>query len=176
VRFWGAFGRLALLAAVAQGATGCGRGTVQQAFGMGKRSPDEFQVVKRQPLVVPPEVRLRPPTPGSDAAGAQSTADGAYAALTGSAPATSSTMSPAERALVEATPGRAIPDIRRVIATEDPQTAVLDRGMFLFILDFQRPSGPPPGTVIDPTVESQRLRGQGVVTTSRIASTPIVTR
>jgi hypothetical protein len=155
---------------------GCGSGSVQQAFGYGKRSPDEFQVVRRQPLTVPPELRLRPPQPGGSGPAAPSTSATTYAALTGVEPATTAGMSPAERALVEAIPGRELPNVREVIAGEDPQTTILDRGTFLFILAWQRPDGPAPGTVIDPAIESQRLRGQGIVTTSRTASTPITTR
>lgn len=34
------------------------------ACGGGKRSPDEFAVVDRPPLVVPPEAELTPPRPG----------------------------------------------------------------------------------------------------------------
>ena len=31
---------------------------------MGKRSPDEFAVVRRAPLILPPDYGLRPPRPG----------------------------------------------------------------------------------------------------------------
>ena len=31
----------------------------------GPRTPDEFRVVRKAPLTVPPEYNLRPPTPGS---------------------------------------------------------------------------------------------------------------
>ena len=34
---------------------------------MGKRSPDEFAVVSRAPLIVPPDFELRPPRPGESA-------------------------------------------------------------------------------------------------------------
>ncbi|MCU0881770.1 MAG: DUF3035 domain-containing protein [Hyphomonadaceae bacterium] len=35
-----------------------------QAVGSGKVAPDEFRVVSKAPLVVPPEFNLRPPRPG----------------------------------------------------------------------------------------------------------------
>ncbi|MBE7219258.1 MAG: DUF3035 domain-containing protein [Caulobacteraceae bacterium] len=35
-----------------------------QALGMGKTVPDEFRVVAKAPLVVPPDYSLRPPAPG----------------------------------------------------------------------------------------------------------------
>jgi hypothetical protein len=56
VAFFGA----ALLAAV--GLAGCG-GT-KAALGMTKVTPDEFRVVAKAPLVVPPDYSLRPPAPG----------------------------------------------------------------------------------------------------------------
>ena len=51
----------ALLAAGA-GLSGCG-GT-KAALGMTKVTPDEFRVVTKAPLVVPPDYSLRPPAPG----------------------------------------------------------------------------------------------------------------
>lgn len=37
----------------------------RQAMGLGKRAPDEFTVVKRAPLSLPPQYTLRPPQPGA---------------------------------------------------------------------------------------------------------------
>lgn len=42
--------------------TGCQ--STKQALGMTKVVPDEFRVVTKAPLVVPPEYALRPPAPG----------------------------------------------------------------------------------------------------------------
>ena len=49
-------GRVAAVGAVLLAVAGC-HTTVQEQLGMGKRSPDEFQVVRRAPLIVPPEFR-----------------------------------------------------------------------------------------------------------------------
>jgi len=46
----------------AVGLTGCASG--KQALGMSKVVPDEFRVVSKAPLVVPPDYALRPPAPG----------------------------------------------------------------------------------------------------------------
>jgi hypothetical protein len=62
---------------------GCGQGTVQDALGMGKRSPDEFAVVSRAPLILPPDFDLRPPGRGEAPRPAGTTADQARATLTG---------------------------------------------------------------------------------------------
>lgn len=50
----------ALLAAV--GISGCN--STRNALGMTKVTPDEFRVVAKAPLVVPPDYALRPPAPG----------------------------------------------------------------------------------------------------------------
>lgn len=50
----------ALMAAF--GLAGCE--STQQALGMSKVTPDEFRVVTKAPLVVPPDYALRPPAPG----------------------------------------------------------------------------------------------------------------
>jgi hypothetical protein len=46
------------------GLTLSGCKTTQQALGLTKVVPDEFAVVTKAPLVVPPDYSLRPPTPG----------------------------------------------------------------------------------------------------------------
>jgi len=50
----------ALIAAV--GLVGCQ--STRKALGMNKVTPDEFRVVTKAPLVVPPDYALRPPAPG----------------------------------------------------------------------------------------------------------------
>jgi DUF3035 family protein len=73
---------IALVGAGVLALGGCARGTVQNALGIGKRTPDEFSVVQRAPLVIPPDFELRPPRPG-EARPQTSTSDQARAALTG---------------------------------------------------------------------------------------------
>lgn len=53
---------VAILAVAGLAATGCQ--STKQALGMTKVVPDEFRVVTKAPLVVPPEYALRPPAPG----------------------------------------------------------------------------------------------------------------
>jgi hypothetical protein len=55
-------GGLGALAAGALMMAGCH--TVSDAISNSKLAPDEFRVVTKAPLVVPPEYALRPPTPG----------------------------------------------------------------------------------------------------------------
>lgn len=46
------------------GLAGCG--SVSRSAGFGKKTPDEFNVVTKAPLVVPPEFALRPPATGAE--------------------------------------------------------------------------------------------------------------
>jgi hypothetical protein len=55
--------RLAIIASCAALTLG-GCASVRQALGSEKMAPDEFRVVSKAPLVVPPEFNLRPPRPG----------------------------------------------------------------------------------------------------------------
>ena len=54
---------LLLIALAAAGLSASGCGTLRQLAGA-KTTPDEFRVVTKAPLVVPPEYALRPPAPG----------------------------------------------------------------------------------------------------------------
>ena len=54
----------------------CGERT-RTALGYGKQSPDEFSVVTRAPLSIPPDYGLRPPTPGVSRPQEQETAESA---------------------------------------------------------------------------------------------------
>ncbi|WP_309092421.1 DUF3035 domain-containing protein [Phenylobacterium sp.] len=53
---------VATAALAALGLAGCQ--STQKALGMSKVTPDEFRVVTKAPLVVPPDYALRPPAPG----------------------------------------------------------------------------------------------------------------
>lgn len=58
------FNRVAIAAAMMAGLGLAGCNHVQRAVGMGKVTPDEFRVVAKAPLIIPPDYALRPPTPG----------------------------------------------------------------------------------------------------------------
>ena len=53
---------LALLGAGALALGACGH--AKDALGLSKVTPDEFRVVTKAPLVLPPDYALRPPSPG----------------------------------------------------------------------------------------------------------------
>lgn len=151
--------------------------TVQESLGLGRRSPDEFQVVRRAPLVIPPDATLRPPQPGAVSAVQPNPTREARSILTGEeGPVTTGALSPGEQALLAASPVQAAPDIRSRIVAENGELAQLDRRTFLFILDFQRRQFEPQEEVLNPAAEAARLRAAGApgtVVTVRTGSTPL---
>jgi hypothetical protein len=54
-----------LLAACVLAVVLAGCENLKSELGLGKQSPDEFRVVSRAPLAIPPEFSLRPPKPGA---------------------------------------------------------------------------------------------------------------
>jgi len=54
---------VAVTALMGAGVTGCGG--LGRALGVSKTAPDEFAVVTKAPLVLPPDYELRPPKPGA---------------------------------------------------------------------------------------------------------------
>ena len=152
---------------------GCGPGTVQDALGMGKRSPDEFAVVSRAPLILPPDYGLRPPAPGQSGPGVDTSSERARTSLTGGplpqAPGEEQEVvsaafdergevaSSGERSLVaQATPTPVDPEIRRRIAEENMELAQVEQALFTRLVKWREPQNL--GVVIDPVAESERLR------------------
>jgi len=71
--------RVAAVAVICAGLPACGG--MGKALGLEKSSPDEFAIVTKAPLVIPPEFALRPPKPGAPRPNEQKSADVAAAAL-----------------------------------------------------------------------------------------------
>jgi hypothetical protein len=55
--------------------------SVRRAAGLQKKSPDEFAVTTKAPLVIPPDFNLRPPTPGAPPSNARDPSTNAELAL-----------------------------------------------------------------------------------------------
>ena len=58
------FNRVIVATALVAAAGLAGCQSTQKALGMSKVTPDEFRIVTKAPLVVPPDYALRPPAPG----------------------------------------------------------------------------------------------------------------
>jgi hypothetical protein len=165
----------ALAAAALLLVTGCDT-TVQETLGIGKRQPDEFQIVRRQPLIIPPDASLRPPRPGERGPAEVSSSAQARALLTGET-SPDDTSSTGERALLAQATTPADPDIRRKLLEENTELATIDDSRFLMILNWQRRRMTPQGEPIDAAAEAARLRGEGIAVpgpaTQLTGSTPL---
>lgn len=131
----------------------------RRALGIDKSVPDEFAVVSRAPLVMPPDFNLRPPAPGADRPQEGTAADQARSALLGRdrmAQYRARGFSAGEVKLLELAGTSTVPsDIRRNIDRETSAFAAEEKG-FTDKLVFWRASGDD-GTPIDPVAEKKRL-------------------
>jgi hypothetical protein len=97
--------------------------SIDEATGTAKIVPDEFAVVTKAPLIVPPDFNLRPPRPGSPEANAQSPEDEArqtlYQSPAQAADALGPSYSDGEKILLAKSGGAVVdPDIRRTLSNE----------------------------------------------------------
>jgi hypothetical protein len=135
----------------------------RKAIGWEKSTPDEFRVVSRAPLTLPPDFGLRPPAPGTARPQESSPQESARAAVFGAerpanAAASNAALSAGERQLLgRAGAERADASIRDTIDRETQSLADADR-TFVDRLIFWQPPQAPAGSELDPGRESQRLR------------------
>jgi len=139
---------------------GCGDST-RKVLGLDKNVPDEFKIVSRAPLSLPPDYALRPPEPGAVRPQEQTIPQRAVAAVTGVANNnggfSTSGQSVGETALLaHAGAGQADPNIRETVNRE-VSSLVAENTTFLDHLMFWR-TPEDPSTVVDPQKESDRLR------------------
>ena len=146
------------------GLAGCGGGGLTDALGMGKNAPDEFAVVTKAPLVIPPDYSLRPPEPGAPRPQEASLSPSATAqeALIGgngqSAPA-AETMSPGEKALLaNAGADKADPRIRQVVNAESRSLVERDDSFVDDVLFWKDGSTPPAEPMVNAPEEAKRIR------------------
>jgi hypothetical protein len=163
-----------LLGAASLTLAGCGDASgLSRTFGLTRDTPDEFAVTTQAPLSMPPDMSIRPPRPGAPRPQDVSDSTQAEAALVpqtslGTAPAG---MSPGQQALIAQAGPPAPANIRAEVSQEAVQAN--SRG-FADRLMFWRPA-PPPGIVVDPTREAQRLRENAALgQTPEAGQTPII--
>ena len=130
----------------------------KKAFGMGKVSPDEFTIVTKAPLVVPPDYSLRPPRPGMASLSVTQPGGRAEYALFGNDGDMSNAQgyTTGEIAFLEISGGAsADPNIRKLVNAETASLIEKDQSIADDILFWQEPALP--GEVIDPVEETRRL-------------------
>lgn len=145
--------------------------TTRDALGLTKKAPDEFAVVTKAPLVLPPEFGLRPPEPGAPRPQEVPARDRAAAALTGRTDSAAGQLTPLSRdpkaaaaqrsagesaLLQQAKATNADPDIRRKVNDEFTQLAERDRRFVDRLIFWQKSDDP--GLAVDAAKEAQRLR------------------
>jgi hypothetical protein len=104
--------------------SGCG--SIRKSAGLDKESPDEFAVVTKAPLVIPPDYNLRPPKPGAVPTNQLSPTGAAQAALvgddtgaTGATPASGGYSESEKSILTQADATNADHSIRQEIASDE---------------------------------------------------------
>jgi hypothetical protein len=153
---------LALTAAAGLG--GCQ--SASKAMGIAKVTPDEFRVVTKAPLVIPPEYALRPPAPGEPRPQELQPESAARAALAGQAAAAQ--RSDGERLLVARSGAdKADPLIRYVVDDEFGDIAHKDKSFADRIMFWRKDAPAAPvatGTgadavvTVDAAAEEARLK------------------
>ena len=144
---------LALVALV----SGCADSQLSRTFGLVRDTPDEFTVVTRAPLSMPPDFALRPPQPGMPRPQEQSARAGAEAALVPDSALGLSRagMTPGQAALVRDAGGAAPADIRQRI-DQEARISSSDDSFIDKVLYWRKPDSM--HAVVDPAAETQRLR------------------
>ncbi|MGB0629265.1 MAG: DUF3035 domain-containing protein [Alphaproteobacteria bacterium] len=134
----------------------------REAIGIGKQSPDEFAVVTRAPLSMPPDFGLRPPRPGVDRPREAKVTDSARDLIVRSADPNASTHRVTTASLGESAilskAGATNPDpnIRREINRESSILATEDDSFADKLIFWQDRAEP--GTIVDAEAETKRLR------------------
>jgi hypothetical protein len=147
-----------------------GCGMFENLGGAKKVSPDEFKIVSHSPLTMPPNAELRPPRPGEPRPQETSPADQAKEALSPTlagrvqaktqAPGGPPAGAPGDRSeaalVAKASAGGVDPNIRSQV-NRDTRTLAESNTTWIDSLIFWQDK-PPPGVIIDPEKEQQRLR------------------
>lgn len=156
---------LSLLGAMSLSLAACGGDSIREALGYNKDAPDEFAIVTKAPLAIPPDFSLRPPQPGAprpQEANFQPSA-AAERALTGAAVpvgtvAAKPVESLGEQSLLDKTGAAdADPRIRQVVNNETRTLVEKDKSFTDDIL-FWREKTPPDLSLVDPAAEKQRIQ------------------
>ena len=136
---------------------GCSVDSARDALGMGKQSPDEFLIVERAPLSVPPDYELRPPTTGDLESQYANLRDRAEEILLGPGSGSETPMSDAEVVfLSDAGALNADAGIRRTIDSENGGRVVEDDRFIEDLMFWSDPDGT--DIIVDPVAEAERLR------------------
>jgi hypothetical protein len=138
-----------------------GCGDTRKMLGLDKNVPDEFKIVSRAPLSLPPDYALRPPQPGAVRPQERTIPERALAAVTGTTasqlPVSTATTSTGETAfLAHVGADRANPGIRDILERENSSLSEADKTFLDRLMFWRKDEDLSP--VVDAQRESQRLR------------------
>lgn len=166
----------ALAAALLIALGGCSQ--ARQALGLDKQAPDEFQVVARAPLSLPPDYNLRPPEPGAPRPQEGTVRDQAQTAVFGTYETGFGTPqgSQGEVALLQNAGATGIdPEIRKLVDQETNRLIEEDEKFIDSLIFWRDPD--PYGEVVDPVAEQQRLQENAALGKAATeGETPIIER
>lgn len=170
---------LALIAVAGLVLAGCE--DTKRALGIEKSIPDEFAVVSRAPLVMPPDFNLRPPAPGANRPQEGTSEERAQAVVFGRekrAQFRARGFSEGEIALLGlAKSDVAIPDIRRAIDRETSAFAAEEQSFTDRLVFWRDGGGAADGTPIDPAAEQKRLaENQALGKKANEGPIPVITK
>jgi hypothetical protein len=163
---------------------GCGGGQSGNILGLRKTAPDEFLVISRAPLSLPPDYALRPPSESSaraqDKAPRQQAQQSLFATTQGTSAESgvkaTDNRSAAEVALL--TQSNALGADKNIRDLVNRESAILaqEGGQFVERLIFWR-SKPLPGVILDPKLEAKRLQENAALGKSVTeGETPLIKR
>lgn len=142
--------------------TGCG--DTRKMLGLDKNTPDEFKIVSRAPLSLPPDYALRVPDPGAVRPQERTIPERAVAAITGTPV---SAVSESGKGDPAADPGqlallkqfgadRVLPGIRDTLERENSSLVAEDQTFLDSLMFWRKPEDRSP--VVDAAREAKRLR------------------
>lgn len=136
--------------------------TARETLGLVKTPPDEFNVVTRAPLAMPPDLAVLPtPQPGKQRPQELRPQEQAMVLLLGGVPVSTGPSGSEEVLLAEADVGAAMPGIRTAVDTEQREMAS-ERTINEF-LQFWRDPTDKTAVIIDPVKERQRLQNNAAL-------------
>ncbi|MBV9992328.1 MAG: DUF3035 domain-containing protein [Alphaproteobacteria bacterium] len=157
-----AFVRFAVLGVCALSLMGCD--SLRRAAGINKEGPDEFAIVTKQPLIIPPEYALKPPRDGAAPTNQVAPTDAAQSALFDTDPVAAAKQIPGDYSesekllLAQAGVNRIDPSIRQEIAADGRAMEAADDSFTKKVLFWQDEKVP--GSPVNAESEDRRLSAQ----------------
>lgn len=163
--------RAAVLVAsvLALGACSTSGSDFREIVGLDNTPPDEFLVVTKAPLVMPPDIALRAPAPGMPQLNQGTARDAAQASTFGQTKKIAGTQSSGEAAILNRT-GTGDATVRQAMRRENQGIIQADEGLADRILRLRREKG----QILNADEEARRLRLANPPKKSKITASDIL--